>query len=538
MRSTIVRAYDLGGFGDIAGAMRVASHLQRTGVPTKIKTKSKGAMQKLKILKPDVDYSFSEKPSKGVIEVDVAGHYKDDRNKDDSDVPHHYTEDMDNPSTRKQVVPIYLKTGLTEKEARVPGRVFGQAPMFYRPYREWDLPKVNERDPRKQIIDAILPDSMTLFLLGRNLNRLENTLDQIGSFGFAHLSPAIQSIHPAEILEHPYFFAVHKAALNTEKNYAVGLFVGPEMERGLSIFALEKYWNVIRSNGHIQKFDKDLPTLIFLGPQQQTTTTGLFLSANMPNLVTGDLSLSDAMYALLAMEGQGFFYETPGWKAPTFNELSRMLGRYNKTLSQLFFLGSNLFEIKPEERARYFRELEYVANIFADPTLTEQYRDEMKLALTDEIKRRFGETVKVNKEGDFYIPAGAPYLIEDATAKVVEMLQDDSTLLATAEKARHAIRNGLPVTVDVRGVLQAEPISNKAIPGFTYKNLYLDSYDIPKYYSDPYGENKLENIINYPYSSFKNTDIYSLKEIKKPHKNITDYYKEELIYKFIKETTK
>jgi hypothetical protein len=52
----IVRAYDLGGFGDVAGAMRMASYLSRQGFRTKIKSFSPSALSKLQILNPDVTF--------------------------------------------------------------------------------------------------------------------------------------------------------------------------------------------------------------------------------------------------------------------------------------------------------------------------------------------------------------------------------------------------------------------------------------------------------------------------------------------------
>src|SRR3972149_4057242 len=104
--SAIVRAYDLGGFGDIAGAIRIASFLQKTGIDTNIKAKSKSAFQKLEVLKPDCEFTMNGDSHLGrTIQIDVAGHYRDERNQYNKDVPHHFTEDMDNPSSRRRVVP-------------------------------------------------------------------------------------------------------------------------------------------------------------------------------------------------------------------------------------------------------------------------------------------------------------------------------------------------------------------------------------------------------------------------------------------------
>ena len=137
--STIVRAYDLVGFGDIAGAMRVASHLLRTGTAVEIRAKSDSALQKLRLLNPDVSYGLNDLKGingiDGAIYLDIAGHYGDDRNPKNSDVPHHFTEDMDNPRNRRKVVPSYMKTGLTRESPKAPLQFNGNNfnPMFYRP---------------------------------------------------------------------------------------------------------------------------------------------------------------------------------------------------------------------------------------------------------------------------------------------------------------------------------------------------------------------------------------------------------------------
>ena len=56
----VVRAYDLGGFGDIAGAMRVASFLQRQGLATDLKASNDSALEKMHILKPDTPLCTSD----------------------------------------------------------------------------------------------------------------------------------------------------------------------------------------------------------------------------------------------------------------------------------------------------------------------------------------------------------------------------------------------------------------------------------------------------------------------------------------------
>src|SRR3989344_6660142 len=200
-----------------------------------------------------------------------------------------------------------------------------------------DLPKPGERNPRQQIVEVLAEKGV---LTPRN-NGLIASMDKIG---FAHISPEIQESSPSGIITHPYFKALKCASVNDDKKYALGLFINGELETRISISAIKENWNVLNSCGTKFHGDPKYPTLIFLGPQQQTTVSGLFLSSDIPNLVTGDLSLSDALYGLIAMDGPAFYYETPGWKAPTFNELFNIFGRVAPDLGNIFMFGSNFWE--------------------------------------------------------------------------------------------------------------------------------------------------------------------------------------------------
>ncbi len=519
----IVRAYDLGGFGDIAGAMRVASHLQRTGAETEIRATSASALEKLRILKPDVSFDLKNSSSRfdGTVHVDVAGHYGDERNKSNRDIPHHYTEDMDNPQNRRKAVPSYLKSGLQEHKVGVPLVIDlnGHTPMFYRPFREWDLPKPEERDARKQILEAICSEKKGFFgslikyhPLARDLKR---ELEKFDKIGFAHLSPQVLN-YPGEILlEHPYFQAVHSAHTNNDnQRLAIGLFMNGNLEAKVATAALQKYWNVIDSTGLVLRKNKDLPTLIFLGPQPQTTVAGLFLSSNIPNLVTGDLSLSDALYGLIAMNGPAFFYETPDWKVPTLIELTKMLERASHLLADDFYVGSNFLtnkwsnqEFIKANQPRINEAFGRVVKIFGDGRVYAEYTKVMRSAVRREILRRFGDVqVEGCREKDHYIKPGAPYLIQDATAKVVETLREDSSVLTEVEEVRKMLTNGVPVSINVKtGVLEPapKPKSQTADVPFVSQN-YISQFKEIKYTSLDISEQELSYINN----KNKNKNIY------------------------------
>ena len=492
----IVRAYDLGGFGDIAGATRLASFLNIIGLDTKIKATSSSALEKLKLLRPDVTFGNGEIKDNNALQVDIAGHYRDRRNGPNYDVPHHYTEDMDNLNDRRLEVPLYLKSGLMEQAQGIPKsfNLGPHAPMFYRPFREWDLPQSGKRDAVGEIIEA-LSNNGTLAKLGKKgIIEYVNLLDSHNRIGFAHLSPEIQSQDPRVILEHPYFHAIHTAHVNNNgQRFAVGMFVGKDLETKLCETALLNYWNAVDSNGRVISSNPDLPTLLFLGPQPQVTTTSLFLSSDIPTLVTGDLSLSDALYGLIAMKGPAFFYEAPSWKTPTLLELMKILNKRNPALPIIQFVGGNFNNnhikiIAPQEIIdQGFSE---VVNIFGNKNNARDYAELMRQAIRDEIQRRFGDVQVVGEQKNgLYIRPGAPYLLQDATAMIVETLRENPDALAETEKARKMLKDGVPVSINVQtGVLESQPIK----PSYPlYDN--NDCFNFLK----KYGDSPLEMIIGH-----------------------------------------
>ncbi len=454
----VVRAYDLGGYGDIAGAMRVASYLQRIGIETAIQPTSLGALEKLTVLNPDV--LLSDRPEKDTIQIDVAGHYKDDRNSKSitptiSDIPHHFTEDMDNPAQRKEAVPLYMKTGLSIAQ---PPTLFyvnhpKQKPLFYRPYREWEFEERSVRDARLELLLAMLEKRegrIRSLLAWSQKQKLGRILEGIDKVGFAHLSPEIQVNGPETILEHPYFAAIFTAKMHYTEKFGIGLFVNQETEKRLTKTALRKNWGAISSAGEVVRYDPDFPTLIFLGPQSQRTTANLFLSADIPNLVTGDLSLSDALYALIAMDGQSFFYEVPRWKVPTYKELTNILLRHDESsngysaAAPTFAAGSCPYPyssgLSKNDREALHSGFQDVVNVLGDEKATKAYTEAMRHAVREEIRSRFGDVPveAVGKDG-FSIPPGTPYLIQDATANIVNLLQNDPAFFAEVEKLRQEI---------------------------------------------------------------------------------------------------
>jgi len=492
-----VRAYDLGGFGDIAGALRVASHLQRTGVSVTINPKSESAGQKLTILHPDVPKGKG-KPQ--CIKVDVAGHYRDDRNAPNKEVPHHYTEDMDNPVDRRDTVPLYLKTGLMPLGRQISGEFGGywNNPMFYRPFREWDLPKPRDRNVKDLILQSML-DGKSPFsasFMGRVFRQRKSALERLlGSsenISFAHFQPGL---NPDYFFGHPYMRLMELAAGHWKKSFVTGVFFNQSLEQKVAEEARVRGYSYFRRKDQFIG-DKDKPTLLFLGPQPQVRTTSLFLSATMPNLVTGDLSLSDALYGVFAMNGPGFFYDCPEWKIPTLHALMQILHQSDEATCQIMVLGSLNIEVPEEKRKDFLEDLSLVAHVLAEREYSESYRGWLKLAVEHEVTRRFGHNTLLPYSlplDGFYVPPGAPYLFQDATRAVVAALLERPELFSEIENRRRRLMGDVPVIVVSPGVLADKiPESNGDLQE------YLSGFKDLSYH---FGKKGKIDLYNYPEES-------------------------------------
>ena len=449
-----VRAYDLGGYGDIAGAIRLASHLQRTGLTTVLYATSESALSKARTLQPDVP--IEQTPSKARIFLDVAGHYKDSRNRDETEVPHLYVEDMDNPQSRREAVPLYLKTGLQPVGEQIKAKYggFSQNPLFYRPFREWDLPQPDQRDVRKLLLEAFSSSpsrsspathskaEATAISQIDARSALENALDRVERFAFAHFRPHLRG---EDFFNSSYLRLVTEMAKEYDTRFALGFFFGNPLENEIAEKAQAMGYGVVRkSQNTFQAGDSKMPVLIFLGPQPQLRTTSLFLSANMPTIVTGDLSLSDALYGVLAQEGPAFFYDCPTWKRPTFEELNLIMSQLSLPQCAFFNAMSNKEKAFPLPSDQ---DLKPNLELLDRELHHSEYRDTMQQALRKEIVHRFGRKWKWNgtlsengRSADgFSIPAGVPFFLQDAAEAVVRRLHDDPKAHAEIEKSRKRI---------------------------------------------------------------------------------------------------
>ncbi len=518
-KPVIIRAWDLGGFGDIAGAMRVASHISSGGLEVIIRATGFSAARKLAILQPDVAVADYPVIGGDYINVDVAGHYFDDRtDQDKGKTPHVFIEDMDNPEKREGIVPIYIKTGLLAKGRQVNHELGGssQNPMFYRPFREWDLPKPGERDAKAMVINAMKGK-------GADTTELEELLGRTDNIAFGHFRPGID---PTYFLESNYITALTEAAINSPENFALGVFFDKEQEEKVAKDAAFRGFHVIKSDGTKIEPKQDsghyIPknlAIVFLGPQPQLTTTSLFLSATMPNIVTGDLSLSDALYGLVAMDGPAFFYDCPAWKEPSYHELARIIQQHDESAATAFRSGSIFGYERPSRE-----NLGQAASVFRSRTADNSYKQKMRDGINAEILKRFGEApVPAYFQNGLYVPRGAAYLFQDAVEAVLYALMENPELMERVEQGRKETARGrkakVPATIGAQFIPYSDSNFEQIIP--IYNNLYFKSNFQKKTEIGFQKEITLENIIITPNFGFKPIlssygDCYG-----KKHKNST-----------------
>lgn len=471
MIDIIVRAYDLGGYGDIAGALRVTDYLARTGNNAGILPMSPSAREKLEQLAPHYQHTLSENSPKCKLIVDVAGHYLDSRVSFTPPMPHLFIEDMDNPSNREHLVPIYIKTGLVQKEIspRVKSCGIPNNPLFYRPFNEDEIPSKKILDPLELILKQIERTTEIRNAKKEIARTASSLLKTTTKIGFAHFKPDTSL---AAILRSQYFNLIKIASQNSNEKYLLACFIQPEKKAILNNLSFaEEYstFNII-SKDFIIINDASKPTIAILGPTPQLETSKMFLSSTIPPLVTGDLSLSDAMYFLLAKKGPGFFYDCPGWKQPTRNELSNILAVQNPKTSRCFNFD-NEFD-----------------GILAEQKQIDDYREQMRHAINAEIQKRFG--IEATKTKDQKIPYGAPFLFQDAAGLAIDKLLTDEKLKEQTEQKRTNMNSCEKInvqtetsTVNEKAVEMKKRIFNKIFdkfsqdktPNVNYENIEFET---------------------------------------------------------------
>ncbi|GEM_PF-4915876 len=447
----VVRAYNLGGYGDMAAAMRVASHLQHSGIRTAILATSPDVFRVLQILSPDVPVITQ---GTSALQIDVSACYRDSGSWKRIGPPHLFVEELDwNQENRKDHAPLYLKTGLADLGSQrddelLQGEI--RNPMFYRPFREWELPEPGNRHARQLILESMRKTA-------DNLRDLAAILGETDYISFARFRPNITA---EQALSSEYITAIGRTANSSCSSYAVGIFAPQTLEDRMAEQAISQSYTVVKSDGKARRASGKRLALIFLGPQTQLTTTSLFLSADVPNLVTGHCSLSDAIYGLIAMDGPGFFYDCDSWETHTFRALTRILEAHSDPQdacpATCFIEGSSAWIEDYKDSLRtdgrkvlahgvfstaQLHNLAYAGHVFSSRQEANTYRAKMKAAFAAEINHRFGQ-VPITGEKDtegLYVPRGTPFLIQDAAERVVRALIERPQILKQYEESRMSL---------------------------------------------------------------------------------------------------
>lgn len=420
-----INVYDAGGFGDVAAALRIASHMQRNGIKVYLKPMYK-ADKKLRILNADVPINIPKVKAK--LFVDASG-YGGDSERGEM-IPDLFIQVMDTGSDEIPAAPAFLRTGLKRVYSGLLGKEM-ESPMFYRPFREYELPKTSERQAKFLILNAISNKN-----LGLDKKTLKRSLINLDRIGFAHFNPTLTV---SGFFNSGYVLALEEAA-RRGSSIGLGVFFSGYKGSVIMQYAGKKGYTIISNDGKIYYGKKQKPTLIFLGPQTQLMTASLFLSSTMPNLVTGDLSLSDAIYFLCFIGGGGFYYDAPKWKRQTFDEMLRIFGKFQNNLKCQFQIGSSY--INPKIAGQYADEFSQVVKSLANPSEGSIFRASMRNAFMQEISLRFGNGFFVNELNDgLYVPSGAPFLVQDAAERVVRNIVGNPNLYLRIKKAREIMQS-------------------------------------------------------------------------------------------------
>lgn len=426
-RPVQVRVYDLGGYGDVAAAARMASHLAHNGHDVSLVPSHPQVSYKLNVLKPDVPVRAYRL---GAIIVDGYGSHL---NTITQDRPHIFFGDYGFDRKPKSSVPIYVRAGLWTVQST---NDEPEQPMFFRPYREWDILKPKDIDVKKFVMDSMFSVDQNSRKMIEAKSSLEGILDQSGRIAFAHFHPGITA---TEFFNRPYVRLLEYAAQHFETGFLLGLFLDDKTKTEIAKEAYERNYTVVDNTGLVVAGLGDKPTLLFLGPQSQSTVTQLLMSSTMPNIVTGDKTLSDAAYGLITINGQGFFYDCPEWLEPTMKALKDAIGRVSPFVAGVFEAGSTQPRTNP---LQYIDHQDFAVNVLGNPKLSEFYRKQLKEAMQKEIEARFGTSALKKRKGanGFHIPNGAPFLVQDVVEDEIKRLQEDPIRFKKIEEIRTGTR--------------------------------------------------------------------------------------------------
>ncbi len=425
----LIRAVNLGGYGDVASAQRMASHLQQRGISSALFVSDIRTSDVLDIIGCDVPYyDGTEVLHSARIILDTPSVPKKFQSFSEPHyVPHLLVQDMNKEADFSKSSGLFLQPGFERRGAAVIAERFGGygvSPLFHRPYHEQDLPMPGEFDARQ-------------ILLSHDLS-LESLVSAADKIMFMHVAPSHSAL---QVLSGSYLRSVGEASKQSGQKYFVGIIGSCLWESELrydDALSCVPY-SVRFSDGQIRVGANPDVLLSFLGSFSQVDAESLFISASAPCIMTGNLSLSDAMYSLMARKGQGFFYDAPIWERNTFRGLINALGQREKTAQ--IFIGNSMkgSQFEQEFKSSIF------SQVFYDDGACKEYSEGMRDALWQMVERLHG-AARPSGLSFPAIPYNSSFIIEDAAEAVVRTLLYEPGLLAEINARRQSIVSGQEIS--------------------------------------------------------------------------------------------
>ena len=398
MAKVAVRAYKVGGYGDTSAAIKIAEALE-----------SEGRDVKLVSHMPYVDRALHMLGTSVKI-IHAAQH--DERNRSEADailidaiksrVPGEFDDPFGFPIAHIYVSEFDGPVGVAAHSLR-PGLFDGSSHqfMFYRP-RPYPVVSLEEA------MSAAFSNVHDTSLFG-----------QIEKFGIAYTSSGHK---PGEIIHSNYFLGVKEASKKCDG--IVGLVIPKSGMVALEYreAALWENWNVVTAHDKRPELEPNKPTLFITGPIPQQKLSQLHARANIPSLVTGDQTLSDAIYFALT-GGHGFFYDAPQWKSTTLTGMELWTTEV-KSAAKIFWRGSfrhdDIFNGSPHED---------VTSVLVNPEAAREFAEGMRVSIEEEIKRQHNLT-EINPVKH------SPFIVQDRVLNLVDRLASDSAFREKTEQER------------------------------------------------------------------------------------------------------
>ena len=321
-----IRVFELGGFGDVVAAVKMGEALSEQEHTVTYQLHDLKVKHKFDTLFPGLKSAFTyNNETHGELTIAVIGNGYNTCN----DV---FVGEFDylesSPNRPVTIMPglsdyyAYVDTPFNRRAQHSAVKEFSLlTPMFYAPYRLDALPKPGEENIREVIIENVW--SMKSDKARDMLYKSE----RIGVCYAAMPESIVKFANQLRIASNGF----------ARKRLGVAVLSDANTEKKVKEQLLEKGgYAIIGSDAKIEGDANSKVLVAMLGTKPQTVTTSLFFSSEMPNLVTGDGSLSDAIYALTFLNGQGFFYEPNPWKSQTTEGITKLMSRQSENAERSF----------------------------------------------------------------------------------------------------------------------------------------------------------------------------------------------------------